>query len=48
MGPNCSPVVIPTATAELAVSTVRTSQSWATRCIQVPVLEIIAPAAQSR
>ena len=39
---------MPTAMAELLVSAVRTSQSWATRCIQVPVLSIIAPAAQTR
>ena len=39
---------MPTAAPELSVSTVRTSQSWATRCIQVPVFETIAPVAQSR
>jgi hypothetical protein len=38
---------MPTAVPELSVSTVRTSQSCATRCIQVPVLETIAPLAHS-
>ena len=33
---------------ELPCRTVRTSQSWATRCIQVPVFETIAPVAHSR
>ena len=48
IGPNCRPVVMPTAIAELSVSTVSTSQSWATRCIQVPVFEMMAPAAHIR
>jgi hypothetical protein len=46
MGRNCSPVVMPRA-AGLPVST-RISQSWATRCIQVPTLETTAPLAKSR
>ena len=48
IGRNCSPVVMPTASAEWSVRMVRTSQSWATRCIQVPTLETIAPDSQSR
>jgi len=38
----------PSALALLSVSWVSTSQSWATRCIQVPTFETIAPPAQSR
>jgi hypothetical protein len=38
----------PTAEALWWVSWVSTSQSWAVRCIQVPMLETSAPAAQSR
>lgn len=45
IGRNCSPVTRPSACAELSVSSVSTTQSWATRPIQVPVLETIAPAA---
>ncbi len=48
MGRNCRPVVTPAAVPSWWVSTVRTSQSWATRCIQVPMLETRAPAVQSR
>jgi len=44
-GANCNPVTIPSATDECGVSSVRTSQSWATLPIQVPVLEMRAPAA---
>jgi hypothetical protein len=47
-GANCNPVTIPNATDELSVNTVRTNQSWATRPIQVPVLEMRAPAAKRR
>ena len=39
---------MPTAWAEWWVRMVRTSQSWATRCIQVPMLETIEPDSQSR
>ena len=48
MGRNCRPVVIPAAAPSWSVSTVSTSQSWATRCIQVPMFETRAPAVQSR
>ena len=48
IGANCRPVVMPTATAEWSVRIVSTSQSWATRCIQVPMLDTIAPIAQTR
>ena len=48
MGPNCSAITMPTAVAFLWVSSVRTSQSWAVRCIQVPTLETSAPPAQTR
>ena len=48
IGRNCRPVVIPTASAEWSVRMVRTSQSWATRCIQVPMLDTIAPDSHSR
>jgi hypothetical protein len=44
IGRNCSPVTMPSAVAELSVS-FRTIQSWATRCIQVPTLEMTAPPA---
>jgi hypothetical protein len=40
-GPNCSAVLIPSATP-LPVS-VSTSQSWATRCIQVPTTDTAWP-----
>src|SRR5450756_3055626 len=43
IGANCSPVTIPNATDECGVSSVRTNQSWATRPIQVPVLDTRAP-----
>jgi MFS family permease len=46
MGRNCSPVVMPNA-AGLSVST-STSQSCATRCIQVPTLDTMPPAANIR
>jgi hypothetical protein len=41
-------MTVPTAVAFLCVSWVSTSQSWAVRCIQVPMLETIAPPAQTR
>ena len=44
-GRNCSPVTMPSAVDEWSVSTVRTSQSWPTRPIQVPTLETSAPEA---
>ena len=44
IGANCSPVTTPRAIGSLSVSWVRTSQSWATRPIQVPTLETSAPA----
>jgi hypothetical protein len=47
-GANCNPVTIPSATDEWGVSWVSTSQSCATRPIQVPVLEMSAPAAKTR
>ncbi len=47
-GANCRPVTIPTATPELSVSWVRTSQSWAMRCIQVPVFDTRAPVTHKR
>jgi hypothetical protein len=46
MGRNCRAVTTPSA-VPLWVS-VSTSQSWAMRCIQVPVLETTCPAAKSR
>ena len=46
IGRNCRPVVRPRAPA-LPVRA-RTSQSWATRCIQVPVFDTSDPAANSR
>jgi hypothetical protein len=42
-GPNCSAVMIPSAVPELV--RVSTSQSWATRCIHVPVSETSCPVA---
>ena len=48
IGANCSAVVIPNASAELSVRMVNTSQSWATRCIQVPTLETMPPPIQTR
>ena len=47
-GPNCSAMTMPTAVALLWVSWVRTIQSWAVRCIQVPTLDTIAPTAHVR
>ena len=47
IGRNCSPVVMPSAVPLPWVSS-STSQSCATRCIQVPVLEITWPVANSR
>ena len=46
IGRNCKPVVRPRAPA-LPVRA-STSQSWATRCIHVPVFETSEPAANSR
>ena len=46
IGRNCRPVVMPSAPA-LPVS-VRTSQSWATRCIQVPTFDTSEPVANRR
>ena len=46
-GRNCRPVVMPSAVPLLWVSS-STSQSWATRCIQLPVLETTWPVANSR
>ncbi len=48
IGRNCRPVVSPRAvlaSAALPWCSVSTSQSWATRCIQVPVLETTPPRA---
>ncbi len=45
IGMNCSPVTMPSAVPEFWVRTVRTTQSWAARPIQVPTLEMIAPVA---
>ncbi len=42
MGRNCRPVVMPNASPEPPESS-STSQSWATRCIQVPMLETNEP-----
>src|ERR1700722_6339847 len=47
-GPNCNDMTTPTAVALLCVSWVRTSQSWAVLCIQVPTLETSAPMDQTR
>ena len=46
-GRNCSPVVMPSAVPSLTASST-TSQSWATRCIQVPVFETTPPVAYRR
>src|ERR1700761_8196045 len=46
VGRNCSAVVTPTAVA-LPVR-LRTSQSWAIRCTQVPVLENSCPVVNNR
>src|ERR1700759_1021031 len=46
VGRNCSAVVTPTAVA-LPVR-LRTSQSWAIRCTQVPVLENSCPVVNKR
>ena len=43
-----SAMTTPTAVALWAVSCVSTSQSWAMRCIHVPVLDTSAPTAQIR
>ena len=43
IGRNCRPVVMPMATPDPPESS-STSQSWATRCIQVPMLEPKEPA----
>ena len=48
IGRNCSPVTMPSAVEELFVRMVRTSQSWATRAIQVPTFEIRPPVQKSR
>ena len=48
MGRNCRAVVRPVAVAESLVRTRSTSQSWATRCIQVPVLATRAERNQIR
>ena len=47
MGSNWQAVVTPTASPEPPDSS-STSQSWATRCIQVPTLETKAPPAYVR
>ena len=44
VGPNCRASTKPIAVPELPDSS-RISQSWATRCIQVPVSEITWPPA---
>ena len=46
-GRNCRPVVMPSA-EPLPLVSWSTSQSWATRCIQVPVLLTTLPAAYLR
>ncbi len=46
-GKNCNPVVMPSAVPLLWVSS-STSQSCATRCIQLPVFDTTWPAAKSR
>jgi len=47
IGRNCRPVVMPSAIPLSWVSS-STSQSCATRCIQVPVLETTCPVANNR
>ena len=47
-GPSCSAIVMPMAPASCRVRWSKTSQSWAVRCIQVPMLEIRAPMNQVR
>ncbi len=47
-GANWSAMTTPTAVAFLWVSSVRTIQSCAVRCIHVPTLETIAPIAHAR
>ncbi len=47
-GPNCSAITTPRLVALCCVSCVRTSQSCAVRCTQVPMLETSEPAAQVR
>ena len=44
-GRNWRPVVMPSAVAPEPTASWRTSQSWATRCIQVPVLDTTPPVA---
>ena len=46
-GRNCSPVVMPSWVPPVP-GRLRTSQSCATRCIQVPVLDTTLPARYSR
>ena len=41
-GRNCRPVVMPSSVP--LRGQLRTSQSWATRCIQVPVFDTMPPA----
>jgi hypothetical protein len=41
-------MVMPTASASLAVSSVSTTQLWAVACIQAPMLEMSAPTNQMR
>lgn len=47
-GPNWSAITTPTAVPLCWVNWVSTSQSWAMRCIHVPMLETNEPAAQTR
>ena len=47
-GPSCSAMVMPMAPASCSVGWSNTSQSWAVRCIQVPMLETSAPMNQIR
>ena len=46
-GRNCSPVVMPSWVPPVP-GRLSTSQSWATRCIQVPVFDTTLPARYSR
>ena len=46
MGPNCSAPMTPSLKGELVNS--RTSQAWATVCIQVPIREMSWPARKRR
>ena len=43
IGRNCRPVVMPSSVPPVP-GRLSTSQSWATRCIQVPVLDTTLPA----